>query len=122
MSEGPSLRRRELLFKLNELGEKYPNLKTTEIPDSINDDELEIIYLKKFIEVEDRIQFRNSLEKLADTLGKIIPPKEEPNKSVSRMIEDYISSTIKSLGSDSQPSLSKPDFVVQHHHIIRFEK
>ena len=87
-----STRRRELLIKINLLKEKYPLMNVADVTSDLTDDQLEIIYLKKFIEVEDRTKFKDTLEKLAGVLGGMFP----------------------------QPSVNqeKPDLVI--HHVIKF--
>ena len=87
-----SSRRKELLIKIGMLMEKYPGMNITDVTSDLTDDQLEIIYLKKFIEVEDRTKFKDTLEKLAGVLGGMFP--------------------------QSKNNEDKPDLVI--HHIIKF--
>lgn len=92
MSE--TLRRTELLAKLSVLKEKFPS-NFPEITNNMSDDQLEIIYLTKFIELEDRSKFKDTLEKLSNVLGGMFPVTVNENKA---------------------------DLTVNHYHIIKFEK
>jgi len=83
-------RRNELLIKISALKEKYPTLNLADVNDNLSDDQLEIIYLKKFIEVEDRTKFKDALEKLAGILKPMCP----------------------------QSTQDKPDLII--HHVIKF--
>lgn len=79
--EEESPRRKELLLKIKILKEKFPSINITEINNDVSDDQLEIMYLKKLIEIEDRSKFKETLEKLAIILPAMFPATQSSNKS-----------------------------------------
>jgi hypothetical protein len=80
--------------------EKFPSLDIPKITDNMTDDEVEILYLKKFIEVEDRSKFKEALEKLAVVLGNMFPNATTP----------------------TTPTPTESIMTITHHHIITFGK
>jgi hypothetical protein len=91
MTETPH--RNELRNNINILKEKFPSLNISKITDDMTDDQVEIMYLKKLIEVEDRSKFKETLEKLAIILAPMIPSNTTPTES---------------------------NITITHHHIIKF--